>query len=260
MSNPEEYDLVVLGSGEGGKILSWTMASHGKRSAVVERRYVGGSCPNIACLPSKNIVHGAKVASYFRRGRVRDRRRRLEGRHGLGPRSQAQDGRRARRDASRQVPGERCGARHGAGPLRRAEDDRGGAVRGRDARPPRESRGDQYRYARTDRSDPGPPRGAPADAHRSPRAGPGSGTSPGPGRRLRRPRTGPGVSSLRQPRDHYRTERLPVAPRGSGRLGSRATALYRRRDRRPREHDRRPGRRVVRPFRAAACDADGAAS
>jgi len=34
---------------------------------VIERRWFGGSCPNIACLPSKNIIHSAKVASYFRR-------------------------------------------------------------------------------------------------------------------------------------------------------------------------------------------------
>jgi pyruvate/2-oxoglutarate dehydrogenase complex dihydrolipoamide dehydrogenase (E3) component len=68
MTNPEEYDVVVLGSGEAGKYLAWTLASEGKRVAVVERRYVGGSCPNIACLPSKNVIHSAKVASYFRRG------------------------------------------------------------------------------------------------------------------------------------------------------------------------------------------------
>ncbi len=68
MSHPEEYDVVVLGSGAPGKLLAWTLASQGKRVAVIERRYVGGSCPNIACLPSKNVIHGAKVASYFRRG------------------------------------------------------------------------------------------------------------------------------------------------------------------------------------------------
>src|SRR5262249_26592650 len=68
MSHPEEYDVVVLGSGAAGKVLAWTLASRGKRTAVVERRYVGGSCPNIACLPSKNVIHGAKVAGYFRRG------------------------------------------------------------------------------------------------------------------------------------------------------------------------------------------------
>lgn len=64
---PEEYDLVVLGSGEGSKFLAWTLAKQGKRVAVVEHRWIGGSCPNIACLPSKNIVHSAKVASYFAR-------------------------------------------------------------------------------------------------------------------------------------------------------------------------------------------------
>jgi len=68
MPNPEEYDLVVLGSGEAGKYLGWTLAAQGRRAVVVERRYVGGSCPNIACLPSKNFIHSAEVASFLRRG------------------------------------------------------------------------------------------------------------------------------------------------------------------------------------------------
>ena len=123
MSHPEEYDVVVLGSGAAGKLLAWTLASQGKRLAVIERRYVGGSCPNIACLPSKNVIHGAKVAELFPPGRgVRDRHRRLEGRHGRRPRPQAEDGGRAGRDPSREVPGERRGARHGPRALRRAED------------------------------------------------------------------------------------------------------------------------------------------
>ncbi len=60
------YDLLVLGSGEAGKYLAWTLAKQGKRVAVVERRYIGGACPNIACLPSKNIIHSAKVAALLR--------------------------------------------------------------------------------------------------------------------------------------------------------------------------------------------------
>lgn len=68
MANIEEYDLVVLGSGKAGKLLAWALAPEGKRVAVIERQYVGGACPNIACLPSKNIIHSAKVASYSRRG------------------------------------------------------------------------------------------------------------------------------------------------------------------------------------------------
>jgi pyruvate/2-oxoglutarate dehydrogenase complex dihydrolipoamide dehydrogenase (E3) component len=66
-STVEEYDLVILGSGEGSKYVAWTLAKQGQRVAVIEREYIGGSCPNIACLPSKNIIHSAKVASYFRR-------------------------------------------------------------------------------------------------------------------------------------------------------------------------------------------------
>src|SRR5471030_1146221 len=66
-TNPEEYDLVVLGSGEGGKYLAWTLAQKGQRVVVVERKWIGGSCPNIACLPSKNVIHSAKVASLFYR-------------------------------------------------------------------------------------------------------------------------------------------------------------------------------------------------
>jgi pyruvate/2-oxoglutarate dehydrogenase complex dihydrolipoamide dehydrogenase (E3) component len=65
MTQPEEYDVLILGSGAGGKLLAWTLPKKGMKVAVVERKYIGGSCPNIACLPSKNVVHSAKVASYF---------------------------------------------------------------------------------------------------------------------------------------------------------------------------------------------------
>lgn len=64
----EEYDLVILGGGTGSTIAAWTFAGQGQRVAVIERKYIGGSCPNIACLPSKNILHSARIASYFRRG------------------------------------------------------------------------------------------------------------------------------------------------------------------------------------------------
>src|ERR1700738_2782574 len=68
MPDVEQYDAVVLGSGEAGKYMAWYLGSNGKRVAVSERKYIGGACPKIACLPSKNLVHGAKVASYFQRG------------------------------------------------------------------------------------------------------------------------------------------------------------------------------------------------
>lgn len=68
MSEVERYEILIIGSGEAGKYMAWTLAKAGHRTAVVERKWIGGSCPNIACLPSKNVIHSAKVASLARRG------------------------------------------------------------------------------------------------------------------------------------------------------------------------------------------------
>ncbi len=59
---PDRYDVIIIGSGAGGKHLAWEMAEAGHRTAVVERKWIGGSCPNINCLPSKNEVKSAEVA------------------------------------------------------------------------------------------------------------------------------------------------------------------------------------------------------
>jgi pyruvate/2-oxoglutarate dehydrogenase complex dihydrolipoamide dehydrogenase (E3) component len=89
---PEVYDLLILGSGAGSKLLAWTFAGRGQHVAVVERKYVGGACPNIACLPSKNVIHTAQFVHNVRRSEefgigidrfnvnmpaVRDRKRRM---------------------------------------------------------------------------------------------------------------------------------------------------------------------------------------
>jgi pyruvate/2-oxoglutarate dehydrogenase complex dihydrolipoamide dehydrogenase (E3) component len=68
MPQIERYEILILGSGEAGKYLAWTFATAGQRVALIERGMIGGSCPNIACLPSKNIIHSARVASMFGRG------------------------------------------------------------------------------------------------------------------------------------------------------------------------------------------------
>ncbi|MGC1401141.1 dihydrolipoyl dehydrogenase family protein [Candidatus Binatus sp.] len=68
MADAEKYEILVLGSGEAGKWTAWTMADEGRRTAMVERKWLGGSCPNIACLPSKNVIYSARVASLARRG------------------------------------------------------------------------------------------------------------------------------------------------------------------------------------------------
>ena len=56
MARPERYEVLVLGSGTGGKLVAWHMAQVGRRTAVVERKSIGGSCPNIACMPSNNEI------------------------------------------------------------------------------------------------------------------------------------------------------------------------------------------------------------
>ena len=68
MAQPEHYEVLILGSGAGGKLLAWDLAHAGRRTAVVERRWIGGSCPNIACLPSKNEIWSAEVAHLARNG------------------------------------------------------------------------------------------------------------------------------------------------------------------------------------------------
>ena len=69
MAQPERYEILILGSGTGGKLVAWHMAKGGRRTAVVERRWVGGSCPNVACMPSKNEISSARVAHLVRNAR-----------------------------------------------------------------------------------------------------------------------------------------------------------------------------------------------
>ncbi|MGY3608019.1 MULTISPECIES: FAD-dependent oxidoreductase [unclassified Bradyrhizobium] len=66
MSQAEHFDVVILGSGQGGKQLAWHLGRSAKKVAVVERRWVGGSCPAVACLPSKNEIWSARVAHLVR--------------------------------------------------------------------------------------------------------------------------------------------------------------------------------------------------
>ena len=68
MAEVERYEILVIGSGEAGKHLTWNLAQAGQRTAVVERKYIGGSCPNIACLPSKNVIRSAKANWFARQG------------------------------------------------------------------------------------------------------------------------------------------------------------------------------------------------
>jgi pyruvate/2-oxoglutarate dehydrogenase complex dihydrolipoamide dehydrogenase (E3) component len=66
MSSVARFQNIVLGGGEAGKYIAWELARWGQRVAVVERGLIGGSCPNIACLPSKNVIRSAKVVDLVR--------------------------------------------------------------------------------------------------------------------------------------------------------------------------------------------------
>jgi pyruvate/2-oxoglutarate dehydrogenase complex dihydrolipoamide dehydrogenase (E3) component len=100
MSYMERFEALVLGSGAGGKLLAWHLARSGRRTAVVERQRIGGSCPNVNCMPSKNEIWSANVAHTVRHAvqfgtttghvavdmvAVRQRKRDMVDAQGLGP-------------------------------------------------------------------------------------------------------------------------------------------------------------------------------
>src|SRR5437773_9904605 len=59
----EHYQSLIIGRALAGNILAWTLAGQGQKTVVVERAMVGGACPNVACLPSKNVLYSAKAVS-----------------------------------------------------------------------------------------------------------------------------------------------------------------------------------------------------
>jgi len=61
VSDSQDYDLIVIGAGSGGVRLARMSAGRGARVAVVESRYLGGTCVNVGCVPKKLFVYGAHV-------------------------------------------------------------------------------------------------------------------------------------------------------------------------------------------------------
>ncbi len=88
MNAAHKYDVIIPGSGTGGKSMAQTMAQERMRTAVVDRRYIGGSCLNIARPLSNNVIHTAKVASAI--PGVRDTDRTDSGQYVRSLRTQAQ--------------------------------------------------------------------------------------------------------------------------------------------------------------------------
>ena len=67
MTAPQQYDAIVVGSGQAGTPLSMALAQAGMRTALVERKHVGGTCVNEGCTPTKTMVASGRVAYLTRR-------------------------------------------------------------------------------------------------------------------------------------------------------------------------------------------------
>jgi pyruvate/2-oxoglutarate dehydrogenase complex dihydrolipoamide dehydrogenase (E3) component len=68
MSSANHYQAIVIGSGQGGTPLCQALANAGWRTALVERAYIGGTCINVGCTPTKTMVASGRVAYLIRRG------------------------------------------------------------------------------------------------------------------------------------------------------------------------------------------------
>jgi pyruvate/2-oxoglutarate dehydrogenase complex dihydrolipoamide dehydrogenase (E3) component len=67
MTNPQQFDAIVIGSGQGGTPLSMALAGAGMCTALVERKHIGGTCINEGCTPTKTMVASGRVAYLTRR-------------------------------------------------------------------------------------------------------------------------------------------------------------------------------------------------
>src|SRR5271156_6322256 len=63
----DRYDAIVIGSGQAGMPLSIALAEAGRKTALVERQHVGGTCINVGCTPTKTMVASARIAYLARR-------------------------------------------------------------------------------------------------------------------------------------------------------------------------------------------------
>jgi pyruvate/2-oxoglutarate dehydrogenase complex dihydrolipoamide dehydrogenase (E3) component len=68
MTDPQRYDAIIIGSGQAGGPLSTALARAGRKTALIEREHVGGTCINEGCTPTKTMIASARVAYLARRG------------------------------------------------------------------------------------------------------------------------------------------------------------------------------------------------
>ena len=250
MDASERVENLVLGGGEPGKYIAWELAREGRRTVVVERALIGGSCPNIACLPSKNEIRSAKVADLLRHAQayglrtgpvttdmkgVRQRKREMvDGLVEIHRKRFAANGLEFLLGEGRFVAPRTVEVRLAAGGMRRIEAERVFLDLGTQATVP---------------GIPGLADAAPADPCRGARTRPAARAPDRARRRLCRRGIRAGLPPLRQPGDRGRIRAAAHGSRGSGRRRSGPCDLRGGRHRRgPRRRDagrrgplRRPG-------------------
>ncbi|HKP54448.1 MAG TPA: mercuric reductase [Chloroflexia bacterium] len=69
MTSPQKYDVIIIGAGQAGLPLSIALAKAGRKTAIIEREHVGGTCINEGCTPTKTMVASARVAYLAKRAK-----------------------------------------------------------------------------------------------------------------------------------------------------------------------------------------------
>ena len=65
----KQFDAIIIGTGQSGPPLAGRLSREGLKTAVIERKLVGGTCVNVGCIPTKTLVGSAKVAYTARQAR-----------------------------------------------------------------------------------------------------------------------------------------------------------------------------------------------
>ena len=65
---PERYDAIVIGTGQAGSPLAVRLANAGRKTAIIERKLIGGTCVNVGCIPTKTLIASARAVHVARRG------------------------------------------------------------------------------------------------------------------------------------------------------------------------------------------------
>ena len=64
-----QFDAIVIGTGQAGPSLADRLNREGLKTAIIERKLVGGTCVNVGCIPTKTLVGSAKAAYTARQAR-----------------------------------------------------------------------------------------------------------------------------------------------------------------------------------------------